>query len=90
MSSKDCAAFVEIDWADQEHASCLIDPKTQLLEQGRIKQRFPGQKVAVCLEQKRGALMYALMKFECLPLTRPTAATKKLLLCSLVLVPCES
>jgi transposase len=82
MSLKDCAAFVGIDWADQEHAICLIDPQSQTLERDRIKQdsealdqwiailqqRFPGQKIAVCLEQKRGALMYALMKFECLTL----------------------
>ena len=80
MSLKDCAAFVGIDWADQEHAICLIDAQTQRSEQHRIdqdpeaidqwvatqQQRFPGQKIAVCLEQKRGALMYALMKFECL------------------------
>ncbi len=78
MSLESCAAFVGIDWADQEHAVCLIDPKTQTpeltnLDQdpeaigqwvAKLQQRFPEQKVAVCLEQKRGALIYALMKFE--------------------------
>lgn len=82
MSLKHCAAWVGIDWADQEHAICLIDPRTQTPEWTKLdqdpeaidqwvaglQQRFPGQKVAVCLEQKRGALVYALMKFDCLVL----------------------
>ena len=80
MLLKKCAAFVGIDWADQEHAVWLIDPKTQTSEHvsmgqdpdaiaawvAKLQQRFPGQKIAVCLEQKKGALIYALMKFECL------------------------
>jgi transposase len=82
MELKDCAAFVGIDWADQEHAVCLIDsemqtPELSVLAQAPeaidewvagIQRRYPGQKVAVCLEQKRGALIYALMKFDCLVL----------------------
>ena len=82
MELKDCAAFVGIDWADQEHAVCLIDseiqtPELSVLAQdpeaiddwvAEIQRRYPGQKVAVCLEQKRGALIYALMKFDCLVL----------------------
>ena len=82
MELKDCAAFVGIDWADEEHAVCLIDPEIQppelsVLAQdpeaidewvAEIQRRYPGQKVAVCLEQKRGALVYALMKFDCLVL----------------------
>ena len=78
MELKDCAAFVGIDWADQEHAVCLIDsemqtPELSVLAQdaeaidewvAELQRRFPGQKVAVCLEQKRGALVYALMKFD--------------------------
>lgn len=82
MKLKDCAAFVGIDWADQEHAVCLIDsemqtPELSVLAQApeaidewvaEIQRRYPGQKVAVCLEQKKGALVYALMKFDCLML----------------------
>lgn len=80
MSLENCAAFVGIDWADQEHAICLIDPETDEPELTDVKQepdaidnwvvelqqRFPGQTIAVCLEQKRGALIYALMKYDCL------------------------
>jgi transposase len=82
MTLKSCAAVVGIDWADQEHAICLIDPQMQTPELTSLdqepeaidqwvtglQQRFPGQKIAVCLEQKRGALIYALMKFDCLVL----------------------
>lgn len=82
MSLKDCAAFVGIDWADQQHAVCLFDPQRQTSEHSSLDQepeaidhwvtdlqcRFPGQKIAVCLEQKRGALVYTLMKFESLVL----------------------
>jgi transposase len=82
MELKNCAAFVGIDWADQEHAVCLIDsemqtPELSVLAQdaeaidewiAELQRRYPGQKVAVCLEQKRGALIYALMKFDCLVL----------------------
>ena len=30
MELKNCAAVVGIDWADQEHAMCLIDLKSKL------------------------------------------------------------
>ena len=80
MSLENCAAFAGIDWADEEHAICLIDPETQTSELTDVKQepdaidnwvaqlqqQFPDQKIAVCLEQKRGALIYALMKYDCL------------------------
>jgi transposase len=80
MLLKECAAVVGIDWADQQHATCLIELDRQISENGtldqepeaigqwvaELQQRFPGQKIAVCLEQKRGALIYALMKFDCL------------------------
>lgn len=82
MRIKNCAAFVGVDWADQTHATCLIEPGGSKPECGSLdqtpeaidewvaslQQRFPGQKIAVCLEQKRGPLIYALMKFECLVL----------------------
>ena len=78
---KECAAVVGIDWADQQHAVCLIDLNHQEAAEGstldqepeaidqwvtQLQQRFPNQKVAVCLEQKRGPLIYALMKFDSL------------------------
>jgi transposase len=69
-----------MDWADQKHAICLIQVDTQTPELDSLdqepeaidrwvadlQQRFPNQKIAVCLEQKRGPLIYALMRFDCL------------------------
>lgn len=76
------AAFVGIDWADQKHAVCLVETGSSRAERSVVEQqaeaiddwvaglrtRFDGRPVAVCLEQSRGALLYALMKYECLVL----------------------
>jgi transposase len=71
------AAFVAIDWADQEHAWALEVPGAQPRERGTLEQtpeaidawvaqliaRFEGRPIAVALEQARGALLYALSKY---------------------------
>lgn len=76
------AAFVGIDWADQEHAVCLRAAGGAKLEESTLRQRaedvenwalglrarFGGRPIAVCLEQSRGALIYALMNFDFLVL----------------------
>jgi tetratricopeptide (TPR) repeat protein len=81
-TSTEFAAFVGIDWADQEHAVCLVESDGSPWERSVVEQkaesldawvqglriRFEGRRVAVCLEQSRGALLYALMKYECLVL----------------------
>lgn len=72
------AAFIGIDWADDKHAVCLVDPQKPRIEDTKLDQqpeaiddwaaklrlRFPEGKLAVCLEQSRGALIYALMKYD--------------------------
>lgn len=72
------AAFVGIDWADQQHAVCLREAGRRACEASVLKQtpeaidewasglrrRFHGRPVAVCLEQSKGALIYALMKYD--------------------------
>jgi len=72
------AALVAIDWADKQHAISLYDSTTGQREQSLIKhtpqalqewalslrQRFAGQPIAVCLEQSRGPLIYALLQYE--------------------------
>jgi len=74
----DFAAFVAIDWADKEHDLCLREATAGKVERAKLKQtpeaigewaarlraRFGGQKVAVCLEQTRGPLIYALLKYD--------------------------
>src|SRR5436190_1791663 len=76
------AAFVGIDWADQHHAVSLCLPDLRRYEScdlaqraedldawaAQLRSRFGGQLVAVCLEQSRGPLVYALMKYEFLVL----------------------
>jgi transposase len=77
-----CAAFVGLDWADQEHAVCLLagdggtaqhrvlkhDPEALAAWVAELRERFGGRPVAVCLEQARGAVVYALMAYDFLVL----------------------
>jgi transposase len=76
------AALIGIDWSDSKHDICLIDPATGRREAyvlchssksidawaTALRARFGGQRVAVCLEQARGPLIYALMKYDFLTL----------------------
>jgi transposase len=77
VSEPDFAAFVAIDWADQEHAWSLQEAGSSRRERGRLQQtpealeawaaelarRFPGRPVAVALEQARGAVLYGLSQY---------------------------
>lgn len=72
------AAYLGIDWSDQKHDVCLVDTATgsqelsvishtpeALNEWARsLRSRFKGERVAVCLEQSRGPLIYALLKYD--------------------------
>lgn len=74
----DYAALLGIDWSDRKHDICLIDPQTGQREASLLRHspnsidewatalraRFGGQQVAICLEQSRGPLIYALMKYD--------------------------
>lgn len=76
------AAYVGIDWSDQKHDLCLIVASTGMKESStlshspeaidkwvtELRTRFPGQKLAVCLEQSRGPLIFALLKYDFLVL----------------------
>lgn len=76
------AAFVGIDWADEEHAVCLriagssemetcvLSQKPEALAEWAtgLKNRFGNCLVGVCLEQSRGALIYALSQYPWLVL----------------------
>jgi transposase len=69
--------IVGIDWADREHAVCLIDPHGRITLEtlpqspeaidewaGKLAARFPGQVIAIGIEQSKGALVHALLKYE--------------------------
>lgn len=71
------AALVAFDWADQKHTGSIRTPDGKAssfeLEQSpapielwasKLRERFAGQPIAVCLEQSKGALIYALMKYD--------------------------
>ncbi|PYS78207.1 MAG: IS110 family transposase [Acidobacteria bacterium] len=78
----DFAALLGIDWSDKKHDLCLIDSATgereasvlphspQQIEEWAtgLRARFGGRPVAVCLEQSRGPLIYALLKYDFLTL----------------------
>lgn len=76
------AALIAIDWADRQHAVSLYDVSTGKRERLIVKhtpealsewllglrRRFKGQPLAVCLEQTRGPLIYALLQYDFLVL----------------------
>ena len=76
------AAFVGLDWADQKHAVTLqeansdqrqrftLDQTPEALQSWiqLLRNRFAGRPVAIAVEQKRGALIYALMHVDFLHL----------------------
>jgi transposase len=75
-------AYVGIDWSDRKHDICLYDVETQSHEFSVIehrpekidqwveslRRRYGGRRIAICTEQKRGPLIYALCKYDFLVL----------------------
>jgi transposase len=90
-SEPEYAAFIGIDWADRQHAWSL-ETGLSARESGKFQQtpedieawasglasRFPGRRVAVALEQRRGALVYSLMKYPHLVIYPIHASTSHL------------
>jgi transposase len=76
--TEEFVVYIGIDWADQKHDIALLPAGSAKKEQRQLdqtpeaidawatelRQRFGGQPVAVCLEQSKGGLIYALMKYE--------------------------
>lgn len=72
------AALVSIDWADQVHQYAIEGAESGVREGGKIehtpealtewvmglRKRFSNGRIAICLEQSRGALVYFLMRFD--------------------------
>jgi transposase len=69
------AAWIGLDWADQQHVGCLYDVASGQQESftlessaeaiplwlAQLRQRYGGRRVAMVLEQRRGALIHALL-----------------------------
>ena len=72
------AAYVGIDWADKKHDIVLRIKGSDELEYlqlihssetidewaNQLRERFGNQQIAVCLEQRKGPLIYALTKYD--------------------------
>lgn len=72
------AALIGLDWADQKHDYCLRAAGADQVQAGQfdhspqsiaawvaqLRQRFGPGKIAICLEQSRGALIYALAQYD--------------------------
>ena len=84
--------LIALDWADTKHDGCLVIKGSEELEHFKLKQsaksivnwlkslkkRFGAVKYAVILEQKKGALISALLKHDCFdiyPVNPATLAT---------------
>ncbi len=79
---EDYAAFIAVDWADQEHVWSLqvagqTKKETGTLAQkpeaigawvAKLRERFGGRYLALAVEQSRGALIHALMSYDFLVL----------------------
>jgi transposase len=75
--SEEYAVLIGLDWADQKHDLCWLETdtgkvSTLVLEHRPEKinewasdliARHPGRRFAICLEQSRGAVVYALMGY---------------------------
>jgi transposase len=75
---EEVAALIGIDWAMEDHAVCLWQVGSNQVEQGSVEQkpealhdwvnglrkRFEGKKIAIAVEQSKGALIAALMRYE--------------------------
>jgi transposase len=72
------AAFIGIDWADRKHDVCLVAAGAQKRERSvlehrpvairewaeKLRARFGGKPIAVCLELTRGPIVSALLEYD--------------------------
>jgi len=82
MSAQDVAVWVGLDWATEEHKICSYEVASGKIQSRSLKhsaeelqqwladmrKQYGGAKVAVVLEQSRGAVLYALMNCDFLVL----------------------
>ena len=72
------AAFVGIDWADRKHDICLqvsgadgveasvVEHRPRAIEEWahKLRERFAGRRIAVCLELSQGPIVSALLEHD--------------------------
>jgi hypothetical protein len=72
------AAWLGLDWGDQEHSIHLqvqegpiehltLAHKPAVLHEwvAQLQQRLPGQRIAIAIEQRKGAVIHALLQYDC-------------------------
>jgi transposase len=72
------AAYIGLDWADERHSVHLqttegtiehfeLEQKPAVLHEwvAQLQQRFAGGNIAVALEQRKGAVIHALLMYDC-------------------------
>ena len=77
MQQQDIAAFIGLDWADKTHSIHLqagngkrehstLEQKPEVLHEwvAQLRQRFQGRQVAIAIEQRKGAVVHALMMYD--------------------------
>src|SRR4029078_4666406 len=78
QEASDFAAFIGIDWADRKHDVCLHVPGASALEASvlehrpavidawarRLRERFSGRPIAVCIELAEGPIVSALLEHD--------------------------
>jgi transposase len=91
QEQQEFGAYVGLDWADQTHVISLRSADSKKVERfelthkpetlaawvSDLQRRFAGQRVAIALEQSRGAVVHALMGYDFLvlyPVNPKTAA----------------
>jgi transposase len=78
MEGAGSGIFIGIDWSDGKHDVCIREGDRhishEVIEQSpesiegwvmSLRKRYPERSFSVCLEQSRGALIYALLKYDC-------------------------
>jgi transposase len=74
----DVVAWIGLDWADERHSVHLqtadgrieqltLEQKPAVLHEwvAQLQQRFGGGKIAIALEQRKGAVIHALLMYDC-------------------------
>lgn len=77
MSEQQVGVRIGLDWGDEEHSIHLqavggkvehikLEQKADVLHEwvAQLRQRFGGQNIAIALEQRRGAVIHALMMYD--------------------------
>jgi hypothetical protein len=78
MRTDTIVAWVGVDWADERHAvelqpadgpveACVLEQTPAVLHTwvAELQRRFPQGRIAVAIEQRKGAVIHALLMYDC-------------------------